>query len=140
MASPGERGSRDHRGDRAPAREGAFVGEGDKSVQQLGDIETLYAHPVPVLEVLGEGVEFGRHARVAAEMEAVVERPVAPPASEGALLQLLYASSQEAALENRYPQSALVRTETGGESGQRAAGPARQGDDIDMGIDIGTRA
>ncbi len=69
-------------------------------------------------------------------MEPVVERPSAPPATEGALLQLLYVRAQEATLEDRYPQSPLVRAESGGQPGQRAAGPARERDDID----VGTRA
>src|SRR5207248_1365808 len=104
----GEGSPGDDRRDRRPAREGAFFREDDKSVQQLGDIETLDGHPVPLLEVVGEGVEFGACTAVTAEVEAVVECPVTAPVAEGGPLQSLYAGGQEAALEYRYPESVLV--------------------------------
>ena len=61
----------------APARERAVVRQGDKGVKQLGDIETFDRDAVTVLEVLGERVELRGDAGVAAEVEAVVEAPVA---------------------------------------------------------------
>src|SRR5690606_40227905 len=59
-AASGEGAAGDHGGDRAPAREGALRRQGDESMKQLGDIETLHGQAVALLEILRERVEFGR--------------------------------------------------------------------------------
>lgn len=83
-----------------------------------------------VLEVLCEGFEFGGGAGVAAEVEAVVEGPDAATGTEGGLLEGLYVGAQEAALENRNADGALVGGESGGQAREGAAGAAGEGDDV----------
>src|SRR5204862_26841 len=80
--------------------------------------------PVPFLEVVRERVEFGGHARVAAEVEAVVEGPVAAGAAEGRVLQGPYVVGQEAAFEDRDAQGALAGGEARRQAREGAAGAA----------------
>ena len=81
------------------------------------------------LEVVGEGVQFGGRTGVAAEVEAVVEAPGAagPPK---AVLEGPYLRVQEAALEDRDAEGALLGGETRGQSREGAAGAAGDRDDV----------
>lgn len=85
---------------------------------------------MPVLEVLREGVECGCRAGVSAEVEAVVQGPVAAAGAEGFLLETLYAGRQETALEDRYSQRPLARAQSGGQPGEGASGAAGDGDHV----------
>lgn len=53
-----ERSPGDNGGDSRPTRENALLRQHDKPIQQLGDIETLNSHPVPLLEIDGEGIKL----------------------------------------------------------------------------------